>query len=182
MSKIAAPLNFAALFGRTPRTYLRPALNIIVQERLLEVLIILHLSRFLVLVYNVRVQFTIMLLCSYEFLYRVSCITTATSPRRQSVLHSTSCLKKTAQNNFCQNFVKFPTAKIFGIKMANSRKQAKIMWDAFIFTVRRYALHGLCDRNSVCLSVRLTVCHTRALCPHGSTYDHDFFTISTPSF
>ena len=44
-------------------------------------------------------------------------------------------------------------------------------------TVRRSALHGLCDRNSVCPSVRLSVCHTRALCPHGSTYDHDFFTI-----
>jgi len=50
-----------------------------------------------------------------------------------------------------------------------------------VFTVRRYALHGLSYRNSVrpsvCLSVRLSVCHTRALCPHGSTYDHDFFTI-----
>jgi len=50
-----------------------------------------------------------------------------------------------------------------------------------IFTVRRSALHGLCDRNSVRPSVRLSVrpfvCHTRALCPHGSTYDHDFFTI-----
>jgi len=42
-----------------------------------------------------------------------------------------------------------------------------------IFTVRRCALHCLWDRNSVCLSV----CHTRGLCPHGSTYDHDFFTI-----
>jgi len=42
-----------------------------------------------------------------------------------------------------------------------------------VFTVRRSALHGLCDRNSV----RPSVCHTRALCPHGSTYDHDFFTI-----
>ena len=30
-------------------------------------------------------------------------------------------------------------------------------------------------RNSVCLSVRLS--HSRGLCPHGSTYDHDFFTI-----
>ena len=30
---------------------------------------------------------------------------------------------------------------------------------------------------SVCLSVRPSVCHTRALCPHGLTYDHDFFTI-----
>ena len=42
-----------------------------------------------------------------------------------------------------------------------------------IFTVRRYALHGLCDRNSVRLSVPPSVCpsvwHTRALCPHGST-------------
>ena len=28
-------------------------------------------------------------------------------------------------------------------------------------------------RPSVCLSV----CHTRALCPHGLTYDHDFFTV-----
>ena len=27
-----------------------------------------------------------------------------------------------------------------------------------IFTVRRYALHGLCDRNSVCPSVCLSVC------------------------
>jgi len=50
----------------------------------------------------------------------------------------------------------------------------------FIFTVRRYALHGICYSNYVCLSVRLSVrlsvCHTRGLCPHGSTYDHDFFT------
>jgi len=29
----------------------------------------------------------------------------------------------------------------------------------------------------VILSVRLSVRHTRGLCPHGSTYDHDFFTI-----
>jgi len=33
---------------------------------------------------------------------------------------------------------------------------------------------------SVCPSVCLSVCHTRALCPHGSTYDHDFFTIWQP--
>jgi len=49
-----------------------------------------------------------------------------------------------------------------------------------IFTVRR-SLHGLSYRNSVrlsvCPSVCLSVCHTRALCPHGSTYDHDFFTM-----
>ena len=28
----------------------------------------------------------------------------------------------------------------------------------------------------VILSVRPSVCHTRGLCPHCSTYDHDFFT------
>ena len=60
----------------------------------------------------------------------------------------------------------------------------KIRFEVHIFTVRRYALHGLCDGNFVCLSVRLSVClsvcHTRALCPHGSTYDHDFFTIWKP--
>jgi len=48
-----------------------------------------------------------------------------------------------------------------------------------IFTARRYALRGLSYRNSVRLSVRLSVCpfvcHTRGLFPHGSNYDHDFF-------
>ena len=52
-----------------------------------------------------------------------------------------------------------------------------------VFTVRRSALHGLWDRNSVRLSVRLfvrlsvTLVETRGLCPHGLTYDHDFFAI-----
>jgi len=45
-----------------------------------------------------------------------------------------------------------------------------------LITVRRYALHGIYDSNSACLSV----CHTRGLCPHGLTYDHDFFTIWWP--
>jgi len=40
-----------------------------------------------------------------------------------------------------------------------------------IFTARRYALRGLSYHNSVRLSV------TRGLCPHGLTYDHDFFTL-----
>ena len=39
-----------------------------------------------------------------------------------------------------------------------------------VFTVRRSAV-------IVILSVRLSVGHTRGLCPHGSTYDHDFFTV-----
>jgi len=46
-----------------------------------------------------------------------------------------------------------------------------------IFTVRRYALHGLSYRNFVRPSVCPSVRHTRGLCPYGSTYDHDFFTI-----
>ena len=32
-------------------------------------------------------------------------------------------------------------------------------------------------RCKVFVIVILSVCHTRGLCPHGSTYDHDFFTI-----
>jgi len=46
----------------------------------------------------------------------------------------------------------------------------------------RGAMHSavLVHRKSVCLSVRLSMCHTRGLCPHGSTYDHDFFTIWQP--
>ena len=36
-----------------------------------------------------------------------------------------------------------------------------------VITVRRSALHGLCDRNSVRPSVCLSVCHTRGLdCVH----------------
>ena len=62
---------------------------------------------------------------------------------------------------------------------ANSSRTLVIF--SCIFTVRRYALHGICYSNSVCLSVclsvRPSVCHTRGLCPQGSTYDHDFFTI-----
>ena len=37
-----------------------------------------------------------------------------------------------------------------------------------IFTVRCYALHCICYRNSVCLSVRPSVCLTRGLCPPGT--------------
>ena len=43
-------------------------------------------------------------------------------------------------------------------------------------TVRRYALHGLCDPNSVRLSVCPSFRHTRGLCPHGLTYGRAFFT------
>ena len=49
-----------------------------------------------------------------------------------------------------------------------------------IITVRRYALHGICDSNSVRLSVCLSVCHTREMRPHGSTYDHDFSPYGSP--
>ena len=54
-----------------------------------------------------------------------------------------------------------------------------LLFFLFIFTVRR-SLHGICYSNSVRPSVCLSVCHTRGLCPHGSTYDHDFFTTGSP--
>jgi len=40
--------------------------------------------------------------------------------------------------------------------------------NGFFVTVRRSALHGLCDRNSVCLSVRPSVCPSVTLvdCVH----------------
>jgi len=57
------------------------------------------------------------------------------------------------------------------------RRLRRTSASSIVFTVRRYALHGLSYRNFVRLSVCLSVCHTRALCPHGSTYDLDFFTI-----
>jgi len=47
----------------------------------------------------------------------------------------------------------------------NEGSKFKMPW--VIFTVRRSALHGLCDRNSVCPSVRLSVCHTRGLVAVG---------------
>jgi len=50
---------------------------------------------------------------------------------------------------------------------------AAILKMAAIINVRRYALHGICNSNSVCLFV----CHNRGLCPHGSTYDYNLFTI-----
>ena len=60
--------------------------------------------------------------------------------------------------------------------------QLTVLYGTTVFTVRRYALHGLWDRISVRPSVRLSVClsDTRGLCPHGSTYDHDFFTVWQP--
>ena len=59
-----------------------------------------------------------------------------------------------------------------GNKSMVSKRREKML----VFTVRR-SLHGICYSNSVRPSVRPSVCHTRGLCPHGSTYDHDFFTI-----
>ena len=49
-----------------------------------------------------------------------------------------------------------------------------------VFTVRRSALHGICDRNSVRPSVRLSV--TLVHCTVSTWFDlhHDFFTIWQP--
>ena len=54
-----------------------------------------------------------------------------------------------------------------------------------VITARRYALRGLSHRNSVHLPVCLSVCYSHSTVtlvdcvhnPHGSTYDHDFYTI-----
>jgi len=43
-------------------------------------------------------------------------------------------------------------------KIENITGVDKVMLHALIFIVRRSALHGICDSNSVCLSVRLSVC------------------------
>ena len=63
----------------------------------------------------------------------------------------------------------------YGLLMASTKWHANS-----VFTVRRYALHSICYSNFACpsvrLSVRLSVCHTRGLCPHCSTYDQDFIT------
>jgi len=47
--------------------------------------------------------------------------------------------------------------------------------DAMRCTVFMIVILSVCQ--SVCPSVRLSLCHTRGLCPYGSTYDHDFFTV-----
>ena len=50
-------------------------------------------------------------------------------------------------------------------------QKLKRFYRATLYVARSYSY-----RNSVCLSV----CQTRGLCPHGSTYDHGFFTIWKP--
>ena len=75
------------------------------------------------------------------------------------------CLPQNGLENFCLP-LNVAARKLLGPLVSVHR------FVLFLFTVRRYALHGISYRNSVCLSVR----HTRGLCPHGSTYDHDFFT------
>jgi len=45
----------------------------------------------------------------------------------------------------------------FGTAPKNSERMVTLKLYRIVFTVRRYALHGLCDRNSVRLSVRLSV-------------------------
>ena len=42
----------------------------------------------------------------------------------------------------------------------------------------RDAMHSAVLVVNLSVCPRPPVCHTRALCPHGSTYDHHFFTIS----
>jgi len=54
---------------------------------------------------------------------------------------------------------------IFRLRVKRSFGNLSAQLSRIVFTVRRYALHGICYSNSVCpsvrLSVRLSVCHTR---------------------
>jgi len=52
-------------------------------------------------------------------------------------------------------------------------------WDRITFLpMRRYASPGLCDSDvSVCLSVRLSVCHTPVLCLAERKQDREMYTI-----
>ena len=75
-----------------------------------------------------------------------------------------------------ENLLKYPLHGYIAELFCQMFKFVGFLFSSLI-TVRRYALHGLSYRNSVCPSVRPSVCHTPALWPHGSIYDHDFFTI-----
>jgi len=73
------------------------------------------------------------------------------------------------RNSVCQNC----QSKVNSVSLYNWQCADNFIFiHIFIFTARRYALRGLSYRNSVRPPVR----HTRGLCPHGLTHDHDFFT------
>ena len=80
---------------------------------------------------------------------------------------------------YCYTFTFAQLQRNHNIK--KDRKARSYSWfeflpcDALRCTVFGIVILSVC--LSVCPSVCLSVCHTRALCPHGSTYDHDFFSI-----
>jgi len=66
--------------------------------------------------------------------------------------------------------------EVFGVLKVLS---ISVFLNTHIYTTILLPCHAMRCTVSVIviLSVCLSVCHTRGLCPHGSTYDHDFFTI-----
>ena len=65
-------------------------------------------------------------------------------------------------------------------KTANFYKQVitSSLCYKFIFYRATLCIARFYHRKYVRPSVCLSVCHARGLCPHGSTYDHDFFTMT----
>ena len=54
----------------------------------------------------------------------------------------------------------------------------QLRWLAGFLPARRYARAGLCDSDvSVCLSVRLSVCHTPVLCLAQRKQDREMYTV-----
>jgi len=87
-----------------------------------------------------------------------SCCQTWTSCffcRRRPCLERSSCRRHFSTVQFSKLHLKFSTFL--------SWQSSKLIFSPFVvlvvavFTVRRYALHGISDRNSVCLSVCLSV-------------------------
>jgi len=84
--------------------------------------------------------------------------------------HSYSCILQASVNSMCENCESKTVNTVHWFDTSCS--VIPVNNSITLISPVQAGIHGICDRNSVCLSV----CHTRGLCPHGSTYDHDFFT------
>jgi len=78
-------------------------------------------------------------------------------------------------------------ALVVSIASKQRERQFFLPRDAMHSAVLRSVANSTARRVRQCVpsfshrkSVRLSVCHTRVLCPHGLTYDHDFWTIWQP--
>ena len=163
------PLNFAALFGRTPRTCLRPALILLsskvklkMQWRIFsETPCIYLLSDYCLWKYrrnSVTVNFGATLQCR-----RVMNLSTLVTPCR--CVMSLSFLWHSVCQFFggyteCRRVMSLwifvtPCTRVLSLSILGPHYRRVLSLS--IFNVRRYALHGICDRNSIRPSVRPSV-------------------------